>query len=92
VELKRQAAEILEDWKNSADIIQHQIDQGSSIWLHSFVSGIGKKVSHFKKTIDGVETTKRVRKTTWPRNKEEARDSCHTMGYRRHSKKLKTKE
>ena len=79
--LKIEARRILSQWVKSADIIEAQIEFGNPIWLRTFTNGIGSSVDRFAKDIQRVEVGGRVRKTTWPRDRHEARTSRNTMGY-----------
>jgi hypothetical protein len=79
--LKIQASQMLDQWVSAGHAIQDQIRLGNPIWLQSFVTGIGKTVEHFSKSIELAEMTGRIRKPTYTRNHEEARSSRHQMGY-----------
>jgi hypothetical protein len=72
---------MLDQWFSAGHAIQDQIHLGNPIWLQSFVTGIGKTVEHFLKSIKLAETTGHVRKPTYARNREEVRSSCHQIGY-----------
>jgi hypothetical protein len=72
---------MLVHWAVSIDNINTQIDFGNTIWLQSFVSGVGKTVKIFAKSIQHAKSTGCVQKPTLACNAAQAQSSRHTMGY-----------
>ena len=79
--LQTEAQPLLSLWVKSTDMIESQIEFGNPIWLRSFVNRIGQSVGNLHKDTQGIESTSRIRKTIWPRNRVEAWTTCNTMGY-----------
>lgn len=74
--------QLAKDLRESADIIDRQINQRNALWARRLTGfGFGKDVSALVAAVRWQERTGRVRTTTWPRNAQESRKSRFLMGY-----------